>query len=209
VSSRLGLWLRIAVHAAALAPLALLLWALLDQQLGPDPVGELMRRTGRCAVLWLLLSLLPTVLRMVTGFAGLQPLRRTLGLYAFLYAALHFVIFAGLDYSFDASLVAQAIAQGRREMVGLVALVLLTLLAITSTRGWVRRLGRNWKRLHRMAYLAALLAVLHYAWSTKELRTAPILAAAALALLLAVRLPPVARFLAAHRRRPEQPAAAP
>lgn len=207
--SRLGLWLKIVVHTAALAPLALLLWAFLDQQLGPDPVGELTRRTGRCAVLWLLLSLLPTVVRILTGFAGLQPLRRTLGLYAFLYAALHFLVFAGLDYGFKTDQVAQAIRQGRREMVGLVALVILTLLAITSTRGWASRLGKNWKRLHRMAYLAALLAVLHYAWSSKELRTAPIVAGAALLLLLTARLPPLARFLAARRRRPEQPAAVP
>ena len=80
-------------------------------------------------------------------------------------------------------------------------MVVLLLLAITSTGGWIRRLGKNWKRLHRLTYLASVLVVLHYVWSFKELRAAPVVAGAILLLLLAVRVPPVAGLLARWRRR--------
>jgi len=142
------LWLKIVVHVAALIPLATLIWAFWRRELGPDPVGEMTWRTGRYALTFLILSLTPTVIATVTGFKQVLRIRRALGFYAFMYAVLHFLIFVGLDYGFDFGLIGRAILEGPFVLVGLAALIILTLLAVTSTAGWRRRLGQNWKRLH-------------------------------------------------------------
>jgi sulfoxide reductase heme-binding subunit YedZ len=189
------LWLKLVVHVAALAPLATLVLGYWQGWLGPDPIGEVIRRTGRYAIAFLILSLVPTAVKLLTGSGVLLRLRRMLGLYAFTYAVLHFLAFAWLDYGFDLPFLLPALVDGRRTLVGLAALVMLIPLAITSTSGWIRRLGKSWKWLHRLTYLASVLAVLHYAWSFKELRAAPIVAGAVLLLLLTVRLPPVAGLL--------------
>lgn len=194
-------WLKIVVHAAAWVPFVVLTWRYWQGGLGPDPTGEVIRRTGRVAIVILILSLVPTAVKLLTGSGALLKVRRILGLYAFMYAALHFLAFAGLDYGFDLSFLLPALVEGRRTLAGLIALVVLLLLAVTSTSGWIRRLGKNWRRLHRLTYLAGALAVLHYAWSFKELRTAPVVAGAILLLLLVVRVPPVAGLLARWRRR--------
>lgn len=193
-------WLRIIVHAVALAPLALLALGWGMGRLGVDPVGEALRRTGRCAILLLLLSLAPTAIRILSGRSEPLRLRRALGLYAFLYAVLHLAILAGPDYGLDPAFLAPALL-GRRELLGLLSLLILAALALTSTRGWVRRLGRAWKPLHRTVYVAAALAAAHYLWAAKEVRPGPILYTAVLALLLIVRIPPVARVLARRARR--------
>ena len=111
-----------------------------------------------------------------------------------------FLAFAGLDYGFKFDLLLQAMFEGRRIPVGAAALALLIQLAVTSTTGWIKRLGKNWRRLHRLVYLAAGLAVLHYVWTFKETRTAPIVAGAVLLVLLVVRIPPVARALGSRQR---------
>ncbi len=193
-------WLLIGTHVTALAPLAALTWMYWQDQLGPAPVAAVIRLLGRYALALLLLSLVPTVIRTVAGFEQVVKVRRTLGLYAFAYAALHFLAFAGLDYRFDVRLVARVIVESRREMAGLGALVILGLLALTSTAGWMKRLGRNWKRLHRLVYVAASLVVAHYVWNYKVLRTWPAAAGVTLGLLLAARLPPVERLLGRWRR---------
>ena len=195
MASRKAPWLKIATHVAGLAPLVGLLWGYWRGLLGPDPIGEATRRTGRLALIFLGLSLLPTVIRLITGFAGAVRVRRALGLYAFMYAALHFLTFIGWDYGFDWALIGLAIRQGRFVLLGLAALIIMVPLAVTSTNGWVKRLGKRWKRLHRLAYVAAVLAVVHYMWVYKELRVAPILAGVGLVLLLLARIPPLARAL--------------
>jgi sulfoxide reductase heme-binding subunit YedZ len=194
----------VAVHVAALLPLAALARSYWLGGLGPDPAGEAIRRTGRYAIVFLLLSLVPTAIKLIAGSRLLLSVRRTLGLYAFAYAALHLLGFAWLDYGLDLDLLLPALVEGRRTPVGLAALVILLGLAVTSTAGWKRRLGRNWKRLHRLTYLASALAVLHYVWSYKELRAAPFAAGLAVLLLLAVRVPPVAALLGRWRRRGER-----
>ncbi|MBN1976208.1 MAG: sulfoxide reductase heme-binding subunit YedZ [Anaerolineae bacterium] len=199
--SQKTLWLKIAVHAAAWVPFVVLAWGYWRGGLGPDPTGEVIRRTGRVAIVLLILSLVPTAVKLLTGSGALIKVRRILGLYAFMYAALHLLGFAWLDYGFDLRFLLPALVDGRRALAGLIALVVLLLLAITSTGGWIRRLGKNWKRLHRLTYLASVLAVLHYAWSFKELRAAPVVAGAALLPLLVARVPPVAGLLARWRRR--------
>ena len=193
------LWLRWVVHIAALAPLASLIWDFWQNRLGPDPVGEITWRTGRYALIFIILSLTPTIIARVSGHGKVLRVRRALGLYGFMYAALHFLVFVGLDYAFDVRLMLRAIQEGRSVLVGLAALIILVPLAITSTRGWMRRLGKNWKRLHRLAYVVGGLAVVHYAWRFKELRTTPLLAGTVLVLLLLARVPPIARALARRR----------
>ena len=116
--------------------------------------------------------------------------RRALGLYAFGYAGLHFLTFVGLDYGFDSGLIGLGIADQRFVLVGFAAFVLLLVLAITSTQGWKRRLGHGWRRLHRLAYVAGLLVIVHFLWLAKDNRR-PLLYGAIVALLLILRIPVV------------------
>ncbi len=120
-----------------------------------------------------------------------MPLRRTLGLYAFLYATLHGLIFVGLDYWFDVRLIAEAIFQKPYALAGLTGFLMLIPLALTSNRWSIQRLGNTWKLLHRLAYLAAIVAVVHFAWLVKQAYTRPLLYAAALVVLLVIRVRPV------------------
>ena len=202
--SRKILWLKVVAHVVALVPFAVLAWGYWQGRLGPDLTGEAIRRTGRYAIVFLILSLVPTAIKLLTGSGALLKIRRILGLYAFLYVALHFLGFAWLDYGFDLPFLLPALVDGRRTLAGLVALIMLIPLAVTSTSGWIRRLGKNWRRLHRLTYLASVLAVLHYVWSFKELRVAPIVAGVLLLLLLVMRVPPVAGLLSRLRRQRHQ-----
>lgn len=192
--SRRIAWLKIVVHLIGLLPLVLLLWRYWQGGLKPDPIGAAMRHTGRYALILLLLSLLPTALRVTLDRTDLLRVRRAVGLYAFLYAALHLLIYVGLDYAFSWKLLIQALPGATYVLLGLTAFLLLVPLAITSTDGWVRRLGRHWRRLHRLVYPAAVLVILHYAGVFKELRAGPVVAGALLALLFVLRLPPVQQW---------------
>ena len=193
--------LRPLVHVVGLAPLVYLLAMYSREGLGADPVGEAIRRLGRPALAFLVLSLVPGAVRLVSGSRRVLWVRRALGLYAFLYAVLHVLSVVGLDYAFDVSLIVGTLLRGRRVYVGLGAFLVLVPLAVTSTGGWMKRLGRNWKRLHRVSYLAAALAVLHYVWTFKEVRALPLLASGLVIALLVVRLPPLADLMARARRR--------
>jgi sulfoxide reductase heme-binding subunit YedZ len=186
-------------HVGSLAPLAALGWMAWQDQLGPVPVAAATRLLGRYALALLLLSLVPSAIRIATGYAALLRVRRALGLYAFLYAALHVLAFVGLDYSFNLDLLVTVISESRREIVGLAAFLILALLAVTSIRTLIKGLGRYWRAIHRLVYAAAVLVVLHYVWNYKELRTWPIVVGLVLLLLLALRLPPVADWLRQQR----------
>ena len=117
-------------------------------------------------------------------------------LYAFLYAVVHLFIFAGLDYGFDLALIGETIVEKPFVLVGFTAWLILLPLAITSTKGWMRRLGKNWKRLHYGVYLAAALVMVQFVWLVKADIRRPLLYGAVVALLLVLRLPPVRRWLA-------------
>jgi sulfoxide reductase heme-binding subunit YedZ len=169
-------------------------------QLGPIPVKAVIRLLGRYALAFLLLSLVPTVVRTVTGFGKVMRLRRPLGLYAFLYATLHVLAFAGLDFRFRVGLIVTTILQSRREIVGLVALGILALLALTSVRSLMRELGKTWKTVHRLVYAAGVLVVFHAIWNYKEWRVWPAVAGAVLGVLLVARVPAVAAFLRRWRQ---------
>ncbi len=187
-------WLSIAVHVGALAPLAWLVWQFLHNQLTVNPIQALTLRTGKYALVLLVLSLACTPLSTFVGWRQVLRVRRALGLYAFLYVSLHFLIFVGLDYGFAWGLLREAIFEKRFALVGFLAFLLLLPLAITSTRGWMRRLGQAWKRLHRLVYAAALLAVVHYMWAVKADLREPLAYGAVVVVLLALRLPFVRRL---------------
>ena len=145
-----------AVHVAALTPLAILAWQVLDvartgsNALGADPVAEIEHRLGLWALRLLLATLAITPLRQLTGQPVLVRFRRMLGLYAFAYATLHFSAYLVLDLRGYWAIVFEEIAKRPYITVGFAAWLLLVPLAVTSTKGWIRRLGRNWARLHKL-----------------------------------------------------------
>jgi len=193
-------WLQVVVHLAALLPLALLAWDYWHGLFIIDPIKEITTRTGKTALILLLLSLAVTPVSMLTGLRQLPRARRTLGLYAFMYASLHFLTFVGLDYEFAPDLIGEAIFYQRYVVVGFAAGVILLLLTITSIRGWKRRLGRNWRRLHYLTYLVGVLAVVHFLWLVKDVRE-PLRYGALLVVLLIMRIPVVGRALLRVQRR--------
>ena len=191
--------LQILVHVGALFPLAWLLWDYLRDDLTANPIQAVTLRTGKAALILLILALAATPVNTVFGFRPAIKYRRTLGLYAFFYASLHFLIFIGLDYGFNLKLIYEAIFEKRYALVGFAAGLILFALAITSTKGWKRRLRKNWKRLHRLVYLAGILVVVHYVWLVKSDIRVPLAYGAVVVLLLIARVPGVRRYLSGLR----------
>lgn len=189
------------VHATCLLPLAILVWDFSHSQLTANPIEAATHRTGKTALLLLLVSLSCRPAYMMVGLKIALRFRRTLGLYCFFYAALHLLIFVGVDYQLDPSLIREAILEKRYALAGLAAFLLLVPLALTSTLGWVRRLGKDWRRLHRLVYFAAAIAVVHYLWLVKGDVSEPLRYGAILALLLLLRLPAVGGQTGAWYRR--------
>ena len=191
--------LRAVTHIGALLPLVLLLWDFWWGYLSADPIREAILRTGKPALILLLLSLACTPLNTLFGWRQLLPLRKPLGLYAFFYVCLHLSIFIFLDYGLNWTLLREDLFEKRFALAGLASFLILLPLAATSSRWAMRKLGKNWKRLHRFVYLAAILAVVHYLWLVKADYTQPILFAVILALLLLLRLKPIRQW-AVNRR---------
>ena len=194
-------WLRITVHVGSLIPLAVLIWDYFNDQLTVDPIRAIILRTGKTALILLILSLACTPINTLLGFKQVLKVRRALGLYAFLYAAIHFLVFVGLDYGFDPDLLKQALVDRRYALVGFAAFLILLPLAITSTKGWMKRLGQVWKKLHQWVYLAALLVIIHFVWLVKVDIREPLLYGAVVVLLLVFRIPRVRQVVSRIRSR--------
>ena len=195
-------WFWLVVNVAAAWPLARIVWGYGFDTLGVDPVDTLTAVTGTAAIVTLVASLACTPVNTLFGFRQALTVRKSLGLWAFAYTVLHLWVFVGLDYGLDwAFIFEDAVLEKQFIVFGLVALLIMLPLAITSTKGWMRRLGRNWKRLHRLVYVAGVLAVLHYFILAKIDKSEPLIYAAVLALLLALRLPPVRRVTVEFRQR--------
>jgi methionine sulfoxide reductase heme-binding subunit len=177
------------VFAAALAPAAWLVVGLLTDRLGANPVEAMTHETGTWTLRFLVLTLAVTPVRRLTGWNGLVRYRRMLGLFAFFYATLHALIYVWLDQFFDVAEIARDIVKRPFITAGVAAFVLMVPLAVTSTAGWIRRLGgRQWQRLHRLVYVAAIAGVLHYWWLVRLDTLRPLVYAAIIGALLAVRL---------------------
>lgn len=189
------------VHLAAWVPLAWLVFDSLAGRLSANPIQDMTFRTGKAALWLLLLSLAATPANTLLGFRPALKVRRALGLYAFGYVLLHFLVFVWIDYGLDLALMLQDVGSKRYVLVGFTAFLLLIPLAATSTKGWMKRLGKNWKRLHRLVYLVGVLAVVHYVWLVKSDVREPLTFGAALALLLLSRIPRVRSTLSRLRDR--------
>jgi methionine sulfoxide reductase heme-binding subunit len=179
---------KIVVFLSCLVPAALLVWRAVADDLGANPIEAVTLSTGRWTLRFLLITLAITPLRRLTGWNRVITFRRMLGLFAFFYASLHFATYVVADQFFDWETIVEDITKRPFIMVGFAALVLLMPLALTSTKGWIRRLGRRWQTIHRLIYVATALAVVHFIWKVKSDLRDPLLYASILAVLLGFRV---------------------
>src|SRR3954462_10308426 len=179
---------KIVLFLAALVPVALLVRGMLTGTLGVNPAETIQLQTGRWALKFLLLSLAVTPVRRLTGWNVVIQFRRMLGLFAFFYATLHLSAYWAFDLGFAFDTIVTDILKRPFIALGFSAFLLLLPLAVTSTKGWIRRLGKRWTQLHRLVYVAAMLAVLPFAWKVKVCTGDPGIYAAILAALLAFRV---------------------
>jgi methionine sulfoxide reductase heme-binding subunit len=177
-------------HVLCVVPLIFLIYGALNNQLTANPIREIAIRTGRTAITILLISLLISPLKNIFGLSSFLLIRRPLGLYAAFYAALHFFNFIGLDYSFDWGEIIKTISQQIFLIIGLMSFLLIFLLAITSLPYLQRSLGKWWKRLHRLVYLLALLAILHFFLAVKANLLLPLITLFSFFILMTMRIPP-------------------
>jgi len=177
------------VFLAALIPLGRLAWKALHDGLGANPIEVITHSTGDWTLILILATLAITPLRRITRQYWLIGVRRMIGLFAFFYGVLHFTTYIWLDKFFDLHEMIKDVAKRPFITVGFSAFLLLIPLALTSTAGWIRRLGgKNWQRLHRLIYLTAILGVIHYLWLVKADRRKPLEYAFALTILLLYRI---------------------
>ena len=190
-------WAKVVVFLLSLIPFGYIAWAVvsylqqhaLPSYVGADPVAFLQHFTGDWTLRFLLITLSITPLRKLLALPDLIRFRRMLGLFAFFYVCLHFLTYIGPDQAFDLAAMLKDVAKRPFITVGFAGFVLLIPLAVTSTKGWIRRLGgKNWQALHRLIYVAAFCGVIHYYWLVKSDHRLPLLYASLLALLLLYRL---------------------
>lgn len=209
VAAGYSVWVRFGikplVFAACLAPFAWLLRGAVTGDLGANPLDRVTDVTGEWGLRLLLLTLAVSPLRQLTGIAVVQRFRRMLGLFAFFYVSLHFLTWAWLDQNLVLQNIIADIAKRPFVTVGFLAWLLLLPLALTSTRGMMRRLGRLWQRLHLLVYAAGILGILHYIWLVKADRLEPLVYALVLGILLSLRWPPLRKRVQAFGMRRKRP----
>ena len=173
----------------ALSPAAYLAWGFFHDQLGANPIEMLTRETGVWTLRFIVATLVITPLRRLTGWNALVKYRRMLGLFAFFYGTVHLLTYVWLDQFFDVQGIVKDVLKRPFITMGMIAFLAMLPLALTSTTGWIRRLGgKRWQAIHRLIYLTAVCAVIHYYWLVKADVARPIRYAAIVALLFAVRV---------------------
>ena len=182
------LYTKAAVWLLALLPLARLIWLGFTDNLGANPIEFVEHSTGTWALVFLLVTLSMTPIRLLTGQVWQIQLRRLLGLFMFFYACLHITTYVWLDFNFIWDEIVKDVAKHPRILVGFAAFILTIPLAATSNSYMIKRLKTNWKKLHQAVYLIAILAVLHFVLLVKKDLTEPFYYAAVLAFLLGIRL---------------------
>ena len=194
------LLLKVMVWLIGLTPTTWLVWRALMDRLGANPIEEILHNLGRAALILLLTTLSVTPIRRVTGWNRIVQVRRLLGLFAFFYLTMHFLTYAILDQTLDWEFIIEDLTERRYIIVGFTAWVLLIPLAVTSTKGWIRRLGKRWQKLHRLVYVSTALGVLHFYWQVKADTYWPLVATTVLVALMLFRV----RFRSGGRR-PSKP----
>jgi methionine sulfoxide reductase heme-binding subunit len=201
-------WLRIAVHLVAWLPLVFLTYDFFANKLTINPIQYLEQILGRIAIYWLVAALAVTPLYTLTGYRDLPGRRRAVGLYAFMYVCLHLLIFFGLDYGFDWVQLWNLVTGKVYLLVGVAAVLLLIPLAVTSFNYFIRKMGKDWKRLHWLVYPAVVVSILHYGLAQKgDLFTLrgnvirPFLWLVLTTILLAMRIPGVRKWVSGMRRK--------
>jgi sulfoxide reductase heme-binding subunit YedZ len=193
-------WHRALAHALALAPLAVMVVDHVAGRLSALPERAIMLRTGSIGLVLLVASLACTPVSNATGWNKPRHIRRALGLYGFVYVCLHVLVYAVFENLLELDLILRDLEERRAMLIGLLGWLALIPLAVTSTSGWQRRLGARWRMLHRLAYVAAALSVLHYLMLDRDFIETPAAFAVVIAALLLLRLPPVQRVIARVRR---------
>jgi sulfoxide reductase heme-binding subunit YedZ len=176
------------VFVLSLAPAGYLVYLTLTNNLGINPAETLQLETGIWALRFLVATLAVTPLRRLSGWNRLIQYRRMLGLFAFFYAFVHFLTYLILDQYFALDQMLADVVKRPFITMGFIAFVLMIPLAVTSTKGWIRRLGRRWQSLHRLIYVSGVAAAIHYIWKVKVPLGPPVYYAAVVALLLAFRM---------------------
>jgi methionine sulfoxide reductase heme-binding subunit len=181
--------LKVMVFIACLGPIGVLLWKGFHENLGANPVDVITRSTGKWTLTFLLITLSITPLRRIASAPWLIRFRRMLGLFAFFYGTLHLTTYVWLDKFFDVPAMLHDIAKRRFITAGMTAWALMLPLALTSTAGWIRRMGgKRWQKLHRLIYFSAAAGVVHFIWLVKADLRRPLTYGAILLGLLAFRL---------------------
>ena len=200
-------WLKIPVFALCLVPALLLGWKALNGDLGANPIEFITHWTGDWTIRFLCITLAVTPLRKLLRLPELIRFRRMLGLFAFFYATLHFLTWFVLDKFFDWNEIAKDVVKRPFITAGFTAFMLLIPLAVTSTKGWIRRMGgKRWQVLHRLIYVSACAGVVHYYWLVKSDIRLPVLYGAIVAVLLVCRL--VVHLMKSGRTTPQSAGAA-
>lgn len=176
------------IFALSLIPLGRLVWLGYTGGLGANPIEFVTRSTGTWTLVFLCITLAVTPLRRLTGWNDVVRFRRMIGLFAFFYAVLHFTTYIWLDQFFDWESIVRDIWKRPFITVGFLAFVLMIPLAATSTNAMMRRMGRAWRRLHRLVYVIAVVGVIHYWWLVKQDITEPMIYGAVVVLLLGFRI---------------------
>ncbi|HYP14152.1 MAG TPA: protein-methionine-sulfoxide reductase heme-binding subunit MsrQ [Bryobacteraceae bacterium] len=188
-------WTKVAVFLASLAPFLWLVVGAYREALGANPIEYITHSTGDWTLRFLLMTLAITPARRLLNQPDLIRFRRMLGLWAFFYGSVHLLIWMWLDRLFDPQEMWADFAKRRYITAGVVGFLLMVPLALTSTQGWIRRLGKNWTRLHRLIYVSAVAGVVHYWWLVKSDIRLPLVYGVILAVLLGLR------FLKTRRRK--------
>jgi sulfoxide reductase heme-binding subunit YedZ len=190
------------VHAIAALPLLLTVYEYLTGTLPIVIDRHLVIRFGAVGLAFLVASFSITPISILTGITNLKPIRRPLGVYGFCYIALHLLAYAWLSNYFEWGLILRDISERRAMSVGLLAFALLIPLALTSTNGWQRRLGRRWKVLHRLVYFVVPLSILHYLWLERDIKDWVLVYLAVVVILFVIRLPMLRKWLVRRQRPP-------
>ncbi len=176
------------VWLLCLAPGVWLVWRGFTDRLGANAIEEVLHRLGDTSLVILLVTLSITPIRRLTGWNDLAPLRRPLGLFAFFYLTTHFLWYAVVDEGLAFEFIVEDVIERPYILAGFTAWLMLIPLAITSTKGWIRRLKKNWQKLHRLVYVATGLGVLHFYWQVKADTYWPLVATTVLVALMLLRI---------------------